>query len=279
MCKLCLGAVLIFAPIFSFAITPDYIPLEYIESSGYSSGYANNPIIEISSIKNTANSVLEHDMGWYLMFNSASHPFSTGFDGKGAVVFHYLSGTGRGIILNNKYVNKPNGSTYLYNVPIRLDIKFQQYSNNNLHIEVNEGDTKVVDYTDNNVSSGFNNSNLFIFAPNVNSINRMQEVRLYYYKLYRDGNLIFDGIPAKRNSDNELGLYDIVNDVFYAKTAGHGSFKAGPEIVLPPTISITWDGLSEPEASGMCVYGETFTAPSTAPTAPSGLKFLGWRPR
>ena len=40
-------------------------------------------------------------------------------------------------------------------------------------------------------------------------------------------------IPSKRNSDSKIGLYDIVNGVFYTN-AGTGEFVAGPE--MPQTI-------------------------------------------
>ena len=34
-------------------------------------------------------------------------------------------------------------------------------------------------------------------------------------------------IPAVRNSDSKVGMYDNVNDIFY-ENAGSGSFTAGP---------------------------------------------------
>ena len=48
-------------------------------------------------------------------------------------------------------------------------------------------------------------------------------------KIYENDILVRDFIPAKRNSDNEVGLYDIVNNVFYTN-AGMGDFVAGTEI-------------------------------------------------
>lgn len=55
--------------------------------------------------------------------------------------------------------------------------------------------------------------------------------KLYYYKLYDNGTLIRDFIPVKRISDNEYGLWDKVNKVFY-KNAGTGTFTGGPAITL-----------------------------------------------
>ena len=58
-----------------------------------------------------------------------------------------------------------------------------------------------------------------------------QTGKLYYYKLYDNGTLIRDFIPVKRISDNEYGLWDKVNKVFY-KNAGTGTFTGGPAITL-----------------------------------------------
>lgn len=48
------------------------------------------------------------------------------------------------------------------------------------------------------------------------------------------GNMILNLIPAKRNSDNELGLYDLVTGKFYINE-GTGSFVAGEEFIPTPT--------------------------------------------
>lgn len=52
--------------------------------------------------------------------------------------------------------------------------------------------------------------------------------KLYYAKIYDNGTLIRNLIPAK-NSSNVIGMYDTVNGVFY-QNAGTGTFTAGPEI-------------------------------------------------
>ena len=50
-----------------------------------------------------------------------------------------------------------------------------------------------------------------------------------YFKIYDNNNLVFDGIPARRNSDDELGLYDTVTGEFFTN-AGTGTFVAGPDL-------------------------------------------------
>ena len=57
---------------------------------------------------------------------------------------------------------------------------------------------------------------------------------VYGFKLWQDGtNLSMNLIPAKRNSDNVVGMYDIVSGRFFTN-AGTGTFTAGADIVPTP---------------------------------------------
>ena len=53
-----------------------------------------------------------------------------------------------------------------------------------------------------------------------------------YFKIYDNNNLVFDGIPARRNSDGVLGMYDTVSKTFLTNV-GSGTFTAGPDILVP----------------------------------------------
>ena len=54
--------------------------------------------------------------------------------------------------------------------------------------------------------------------------------KLHYGKIYDSTNtLIREFIPCYRKSDNVIGLYDKVNDVFYTNT-GTGTFTKGPDV-------------------------------------------------
>ena len=72
-------------------------------------------------------------------------------------------------------------------------------------------------------------NNLTIFALNAASKNEISyyiSMKLYYCKIWDNGSLVHNLIPAK-NSSGTLGLYDAVNNVFYTN-AGTGTFTAGP---------------------------------------------------
>ena len=60
-------------------------------------------------------------------------------------------------------------------------------------------------------------------------------VKVFYCKLYIGDTLIRSFVPAKRKSDNVLGLYDEVNGVFYTN-AGTGTFIEGPTILVIPSL-------------------------------------------
>ena len=56
--------------------------------------------------------------------------------------------------------------------------------------------------------------------------------RIYNCKMWNNGTLIRNMIPSKRNSDNKIGMYDLVNNIFYSN-AGTGVFSTGTQIILP----------------------------------------------
>ena len=71
--------------------------------------------------------------------------------------------------------------------------------------------------------------NLRLFARNNTYIDAGSH-QIYYVKLWNGSNqLIFHGIPAKRNSDNVLGMWDTVSKTFFTNQ-GTGSFIAGPAV-------------------------------------------------
>lgn len=70
--------------------------------------------------------------------------------------------------------------------------------------------------------------NYWLFARNSNNSTNMSFaiMKIYDCKMYYSDVLVRDFIPCYRNSDNEVGLYDLVNNVFYTNQ-GTGSFTYG----------------------------------------------------
>lgn len=64
--------------------------------------------------------------------------------------------------------------------------------------------------------------------------------RLYLCKIYDDATLVRDFVPSMRESDSAIGLYDLVNNVFY-ENSGTGTFTYGH--ILENNISLSGNTL------------------------------------
>ena len=80
-----------------------------------------------------------------------------------------------------------------------------------------------------------NGDNVFLFGASNSASNQkpyidLASMRLYNAKYYNDNHiLIRNFIPCYRKSDNKVGLYDLVNNVFYTN-AGTGVFLMGEAV-------------------------------------------------
>lgn len=69
----------------------------------------------------------------------------------------------------------------------------------------------------------------FIGLPNnggTANVNQSYQGKIYSMQMYENGSIVRDFQPARRNSDNVLGMYDKINGVFYGNN-GTGTFGAG----------------------------------------------------
>lgn len=68
-----------------------------------------------------------------------------------------------------------------------------------------------------------------VYGNNISgAVTQKVSMKLYSFQIYDGNALVRDYIPCK-NPDSTIGLYDLVNSVFYTN-AGSGIFTAGPEI-------------------------------------------------
>ena len=81
-------------------------------------------------------------------------------------------------------------------------------------------------FTPTNVTT-LRTANLGLFCTDAGGIgNVVGYSKIYNFKVYTDSiatTPIYEYIPAIRNADGEIGMYDIINDVFYTN-AGTGTF-------------------------------------------------------
>lgn len=74
--------------------------------------------------------------------------------------------------------------------------------------------------------------NFWLFGRNSDSTIYKSKNKLYKCKMYVSGVLVRDFVPCYRNSDNEVGLYDLANDVFYTND-GNDAFTYGSVVDIP----------------------------------------------
>lgn len=116
-----------------------------------------------------------------------------------------------------------NGGSYSATVGTQYEIIFND----------EDGGIKIngTSIASNKTFVGINNSTLTIARRGTASNIRFGRFKYFYFKIYnKDTNaLVRDYIPCYRNSDNEVGMYDLVNNVFYTN-AGTGTFTKGNDV-------------------------------------------------
>lgn len=58
-------------------------------------------------------------------------------------------------------------------------------------------------------------------------------------QIYENAVMVHNFIPCRRDSDDELGMYDLVSDTFFTNS-GTGTFIAGPDVIFPETDLINF---------------------------------------
>lgn len=105
---------------------------------------------------------------------------------------------------------------------------FFEYNVDSLNIMTMDKTSLVingVETTNYNRGSSFGVYGLFYWMNNT----QKPGARIYYFKVTRDNVKIIDAIPARRDSDNVVGMYDTVTGDFFTNV-GKGNFITGQEI-------------------------------------------------
>ena len=127
-----------------------------------------------------------------------------------------------------------------YDAGVRLDSSIIRYSthtyvvrgmnkNGNMTLYVkdlttNEEDTKFGTYTYVQHAAPF-----WLFGNRVDNHRVSSGNKVYYAKMHMGGALVMNYIPARRNSDNVVGMWDTVTQTFFTNS-GSGTFTAGPVV-------------------------------------------------
>lgn len=104
---------------------------------------------------------------------------------------------------------------------------------------VKDIDTNTILISNTSLSSFSTTTNITICGTQTSS-----KQKIYGLKIYDNETIIRDFIPCYRKSDNVVGLYDLVNNVFYTN-AGTGAFTYGSTASLPnPDFPIPVENVS-----------------------------------
>ena len=96
----------------------------------------------------------------------------------------------------------------------------------------NNGKFVFEDITRNLPSISFINSRpIYIFSCSGLTYLNTKSGRVYSVKISNNSDVVRNMIPARRNSDGVVGMYDTVTDTFF-ENAGTGEFVAGPEFAI-----------------------------------------------
>lgn len=88
----------------------------------------------------------------------------------------------------------------------------------------------ILTFSDTKSESQFSNNNIYLFAYNDNGSKVSGStglLNIYSFKLFDDNTIALDLVPAKRISDNVIGMYDKVSGSFFTNS-GTSNFIAGP---------------------------------------------------
>ena len=122
-------------------------------------------------------------------------------------------------------------------------------------------DLNGTEMTMHSAGSAYTMPNFNIFCTTTpSSYIRSGSFKLYYCKMYKGTTLLRDFVPCYRTSDDEIWLYDLVNDVFYANSWSwtftkwadvttvdyaelYDAYIGGPDVPPTPVFPIPTDGL------------------------------------
>lgn len=188
----------------------EYQQVEYIESTG--TQYIDTGYIPMNTSK------VELDLQ-FLDFSSEQNNGIASYSGNNTRI-----AIGNGYNHDGFYFGVANSNLY------------RGTNDNNRHIFYIDFLNKNFGYDENSFNFSSNlatiDRNYTLFARYGQWVENFCKEKLYSAKFYENSILIRNFIPCYRKSDGEIGLYDLVNNVFYTNS-GTGTFLKGSDVTLP----------------------------------------------
>lgn len=203
-------------------IPSEYIQLDYIESTG--TQYIDT---KVSSGNDNLKFELQYSMTKLPAANAYMGIFgayNTENDNTTRLIYKGVNNSAN----SYAYINSKANTNALIDTTLRKE--------NTIYTETIEKKNNVTKFTSNTTSTTIEiknpikgntySANIVIFDQGANS-NIKSSMKLYYFLIYDNDDLIREFIPCYRSSDNQIGLYDIVTKEFYTNK-GTGTFIKGP---------------------------------------------------
>lgn len=151
--------------------------------------------------------------------------FGQSSNSNGAIIYDYAQPDSQYIRWGTTGYNRFNGDTR--KLDFRNSFHVLEMGGNDIKLEnpVLVDGTQIGVLTADSSAAIGNTGPILIFRSRTNA----GISRFAYFTIYSNGEQVFNGIPAKRNSDNVLGMYDTVSNTFKTN-AGTGTFTAGNEV-------------------------------------------------
>lgn len=189
----------------------DYTFLDYITATG--TQYIDTGILAGSDIKAEVKFKPTNTSSAYCALGGRD--FSSGDNRNAFGIWANVSGRTRFDFQSNSVSSTLGSSTTNWNIAIKDGVK--NYFNGTQE--------------ENNTTATFASTrNMYLFGMlSGSSVTGNMDGSIAYCKIWKAGVLVRDFIPAKRNSDSVVGMYDTVSGQFYTN-AGTGDFTAGTPI-------------------------------------------------
>lgn len=199
--------------------TGEYQKLEYIEATGTQYIDTNHPITST-----TFSAELEFSSGQYVT-GTIGH-FGGNQDAMSGHAANFKESK-FGLWVAEEKNGTSSGSKITTGGPFNADvIKHIRYDfvGNTRELSVDGNSTGAKTFSGSIISN--NTYRLFSNGCIGGCNDALLNGRIHWFKVYENGELIFDFIPVRRMSDNEIGMYDQVSGTFFGN-AGTGTFNPG----------------------------------------------------
>lgn len=195
-------------------LVPDgYTQLEYIQNDGVA--YINTG----KYWKDNSKLITEIEMpmsesGWHHPFGSSSF-------------FVQIPNTNNSPFKRTPNAVKLNDATYKEGFGISWSKSIHELTKSEYKNYVGTITATIATFTNATVSTNTNSIGIFCRIKNGGSDLPITGMKLYRFQLYEGDMLVQDLIPAIRDTDSVIGVYDIVGDIFLVNASASGSFTGG----------------------------------------------------